>query len=282
MSPKFTIINTTKSIFNNLTKDTQLNNFGRSIKIVFKGAPPYNESIFNFFSVSSSLVIVIFTLSLVSNFTFTDSNQYIVKNIAFAQTPDDNLTLSNLINQGSSYYGNLSSPLVIVDFSDFQCHLCKRYVDNTEQQINSSYVQSGKAVYVFKHLPNRGFDSKNTSLAAQCTNDQGKFWEFHRILYANQGSIDSGWANNENLKKFASQLPNLNITEFNSCFDTRKYETYIDRDISLANSLGFTETPSFIIMNSEGSIIEKIQGPKPFPIFKAVIDNLEKQNTVVN
>jgi protein-disulfide isomerase len=134
-------------------------------------------------------------------------------------------------------------------------------------------------VYVFKHLPNRGFDSKNASLAAQCTNDQGKFWEFHKILYANQGPIDSGWVNNENLKKFASQLPNINITEFNSCFDTKKYESFIDKDIALANSLGFTETPSFIIMNSEGSIIEKIQGPKPFPIFKTVIDSVEKQNT---
>jgi protein-disulfide isomerase len=129
---------------------------------------------------------------------------------------------------------------------------------------------------VFKHIPNRGFDSKNASLAAQCTNDQGQFWEFHKILYANQGPIDSGWVNEENLKKFASQLQDFNTTKFNSCFDTKKYESFIDKDIALANSLGFTETPSFIIMNSEGSVIEKIQGPKPFPIFKTVIENLEK------
>jgi protein-disulfide isomerase len=221
-------------------------------------------------------VFVFFFLFLELNIVYTDSNHQIVKDIAFAQTLD-NLTLSTLINQGSPYYGNLSSPLVVVDFSDFQCHLCKRYVDNTEQQINSSYIQSDKAVYVFKHLPNRGFDSKNASLAAQCTNDQGKFWEFHKILYANQGPIDSGWVSSENLKKFALQLQGFNITKFNSCFDPRKYESFIDKDIALANSLGFTETPAFMIMNSEGSIIEKIQGPKPFPIFKSVIDNLENK-----
>jgi protein-disulfide isomerase len=221
-------------------------------------------------------VFVFFFLFLELNIVYTDSNHQIVKDIAFAQTLD-NLTLSTLINQGSPYYGNLSSPLVVVDFSDFQCHLCKRYVDNTEQQINSSYIYSNKAVYVFKHLPNRGFDSKNASLAAQCTNDQGKFWEFHKILYANQGPIDSGWVSSENLKKFALQLQGFNITKFNSCFDTRKYESFIDKDIALANSLGFTETPAFMIMNSEGSIIEKIQGPKPFPIFKSVIDNLENK-----
>lgn len=221
-------------------------------------------------------VFVIFFLFLELNIVYTDSNHQIVKDIAFAQTLD-NITLSTLINQGSPYYGNLSSPLVVVDFSDFQCHLCKRYVDNTEQQINSSYIHSDKAVYVFKHLPNRGFDSKNASLAAQCTNDQGKFWEFHKILYANQGPIDSGWVSSENLKKFALQLQGFNITKFNSCFDTKKYESFIDKDIALANSLGFTETPAFMIMNSEGSIIEKIQGPKPFPIFKSVIDNLENK-----
>jgi protein-disulfide isomerase len=272
MSSKSTLTNTT----NNPTKDTQLDTLERNIMGMVKGALTYNESIFNIYS---SFVFVIFSLLLTSNFIYTDSNQHIEKKIvAFAQTLD-NLTLSTLISQGSPYYGNLSSSFVVVDFSDFQCHLCKRYVDNTEQQINSSYVQSDKVVYVFKHLPNRGFDSKNASLAAQCTNDQGKFWEFHKMLYANQGPIDSGWVNNENLKKFASQLPNINFTEFNSCFDTKKYESFIDKDIALANSLGFTETPSFIIMNSEGSIIEKIQGPKPFPIFKTVIDSVEKQNT---
>ena len=117
----------------------------------------------------SSFVFVFFFLFMVLNFIYTESNQHLVKNIAFAQTLD-NLTLSTLINQGSPYYGNLSASLVVVDFSDFQCHLCKRYVDNTEQQINSSYVQPDKAIYVFKHLPNRGFDSKNALLAAQCTN----------------------------------------------------------------------------------------------------------------
>lgn len=224
---------------------------------------------------SFSYFILVFSFSfVVLSLIYADPNQFGAKNIALAQTPD-NLTLSTLIDQSSPYYGNQNASLVVVDFSDFQCYLCKRYVDNTEQKINSSYVQPGKAVYVYKHLPNRGFDSKNASLAAQCTNDQGKFWEFHKILYTNQGLIDSGWVNTENLKKFVSQLPDINITEFNSCFDTKKYESLIDNDVTLAKSLGFTETPSFLIMTRDGSIVEKIQGPKPFPIFDTVIDNME-------
>jgi protein-disulfide isomerase len=226
-----------------------------------------------------SFVVFVFFLTLTMVMTLTPAslgpNQK-TETIAFAQTGND-LALSDLINRGSPYYGNKSAPIVIVDFSDFQCHLCKRHVDNTEQQINSTYVQTGKAVYVFKHLPNRGFDSMSPSLAAQCMNDQGKFWDFHKILYKNQGPIDSGWASIENLKKFASQIQGLDINQFNYCFDNKKHEAFVNGDIKLANSLGFTETPSFVVMNPGGLNVQKIEGPKPFPIFKDVIDKLENE-----
>ena len=66
------------------------------------------------------------------------------------------------------------------------------------------------------------------ALAAQCTNDQGKFWQYHKLLYSNQKPIDSGWVSRENLKKFASEIPGLDILEFNSCLDDEKYKTSID------------------------------------------------------
>jgi protein-disulfide isomerase len=234
-------------------------------------------------SIKKNLPITLITFSFlamtvsISSFGFFDNNPTRSMNVlAQTQEPGNNnpLALSTLMKQGSPYYGNETAPITIIDFSDFQCYLCKRHVDNTEQQINSTYVQNGEAAYVFKHLPNRGFDSKNASLAAQCTNDQGKFWNFHKILYANQGPIDSGWVNTENLKKFASQVPGININEFNSCFDTKKYESFIDKDIALANSLGFTETPSFIIVKNDGSNQQKIEGPKPFPIFQFEIEKV--------
>ena len=169
--------------------------------------------------------------------------------------------------------GNLSAPITIVDFSDFQCHLCARYVKNTEPQINETYIQTGKVVLVFKHLPNRGFDSMGAHLAAQCTNEQGKFWQFHKLLYENQQGIDSGWVNEDNLKKFASQIPGLEMGQFNSCLNTQTYKIYIDNDVKLANSQGIFDTPTFIIVNSiDGSDPEIIKGAQPFPAFQSVIE----------
>jgi len=182
------------------------------------------------------------------------------------------LPLQDLIRNGSPFQGKVSAPITIIDFSDFQCYLCNRFVKNTEPLVNQSYIQTGKVALVFNHLPNRGFDSMGAALAAQCTNDQGKFWQFHNLLYSNQKAIDSGWVSKENLKNFASQIPGLDITRFDRCFDSEKYKSFVQKDIELALSFGFKETPSFIVENSNGSSQETMSGALPFDSFKAVID----------
>ncbi len=182
------------------------------------------------------------------------------------------LPLQDLIRNGSPFQGKVSAPITIIDFSDFQCYLCNRFVKNTEPLVNQSYIQTGKVALVFNHLPNRGFDSTGAALAAQCTNDQGKFWQFHNLLYSNQKAIDSGWVSKENLKNFASQIPGLDIRRFDRCFDSEKYKSFVQKDIELALSFGFKETPSFIVENSNGSSQETMSGALPFESFKAVID----------
>jgi protein-disulfide isomerase len=182
------------------------------------------------------------------------------------------LPLQDLIRNGSPFQGKVSAPITVIDFSDFQCYLCNRFVKNTEPLVNQSYIQTGKVALVFNHLPNRGFDSMGAALAAQCTNDQGKFWQFHNLLYSNQKAIDSGWVSKENLKNFASQIPGLDIRRFDRCFDSEKYKSFVQKDIELALSFGFKETPSFIVENSNGSSQETMSGALPFESFKAVID----------
>lgn len=187
---------------------------------------------------------------------------------------ETSLSLTNLIQQGSPYLGDPSTaPITIIGFSDFQCYLCARYVKATEPLIRDTYIETGKVVLVFKHLPNRGFDSLGASIAAQCSHEQGKFWEFHNILYENQKPIDSGWVNQENLKKFAAKLNGLDIEKFNECLDNQKYKEFVERDIDLGSSFGFQDTPSFVIVNSkDGSNPEVLKGAHPFPSFKAIID----------
>ena len=142
------------------------------------------------------------------------------------------------------------------------------------------YIQTGIANLVFKHLPNRGRDSILAAIAAQCTNDQDIFWQFHNLLYNNQRQIDSGWISKGNLKKLASEIAGLDIQKFNSCFDNQKYKSFVEKDIALGASFGFHDTPNFIIVNSDGSNAEIIIGAQPFAAFKTLVYKRLDDNSV--
>ncbi len=190
------------------------------------------------------------------------------------------LIYSIINNTNSPTLGNPDAPITIIDFSDFQCFMCARYVKNTEPIINETYIQTGKAKLVFKHFPIRGFDSMGASIAAQCINDQGqsKFWKFHNILYHNQGPIDSGWVSKENLKNFASQISGLDLDRFVNCLESEKYKEHVQSDLELAKKFKFTESPSFVIINSSVETDpEYLSGAHPFPSFASIVDKkLEK------
>jgi len=217
-------------------------------------------------------LVAILIASVITAISMAGTNTLIRNAFGQIQAGQSDLVLSNLIKQGQPYQGSKSASVSLIMFGDYQCHDCDRFVKHTEPQINSTYIQTGKVAFVFVHIPNKGFDSWPAALAAQCTNDHGKFWQFHKLLYNNQGPIDSGWASNANLKKFASQISGLNIQEFNSCFDSQKYKPLAEHDLALAHAFGFTNSPSFIVAKSDGSNPQKIEGAQPFIAFKTVID----------
>ena len=182
------------------------------------------------------------------------------------------LSLSDLISNGSPVIGNKSAPITIVEFGDFQCQFCGRFAKQTEPLLNSTYIQTGKVNLVFKHFVTHGPDSFNAAIASQCANDQGKFWNYYAKLYNNQGPENSGWASIENLKKFAASIHGINMEEFNSCVDNQKYKTFVENDTNFAFASGFQGTPTFIIEKSDGSQKEMLLGAYPFPSFQAIIE----------
>jgi protein-disulfide isomerase len=184
---------------------------------------------------------------------------------------DSRLSLSSLASSGSPVRGEESAPITIVEFSDFQCPNCGRFARNTAPQIVEEYIATGMVNMVYKHFPIRGPDSMAASLSSQCAGDQGKFWEFHDMLFNNQEAEGSGWASAENMKGFASEL-GLDSEAFNSCLDSEKYRSLVESDLAFGKEIGVTGTPTFVIVNSDGSEPEGILGAQPFSSFKAVLD----------
>jgi protein-disulfide isomerase len=186
---------------------------------------------------------------------------------------DNKFARQSLEAEGAPILGAESAPVTIIDFSDFQCPTCARFVKSTEPEMKSEYIDTGKVALVFKHFPRLGSNSFFAALGSECAKEQGKFWEYHDVLYQNQQGENSGWASKEKLKGFASQI-GLNRQQFDPCLDSEKYKPIIDKDLALVRELNLQSTPSFLILKSDGTDMEVLSGAHPFPSFKALIDKM--------
>ena len=173
---------------------------------------------------------------------------------------------------GSAIAGDLSAPVTIVEFGDYQCSNCKKWYHNTMPQIYENYIETGKANLVFVDLAFLGKDSRTAAEASYCAEDQGKYWEYHDLLYLSQQGVDDGWANSERLKAFAFSLE-LDMDLFSNCLDSGKFSKRVQYNYEEAGKQGANATPTFFIVNSEGKEM-KIAGAQPYSVFKNVLDSM--------
>ena len=173
---------------------------------------------------------------------------------------------------GSPILGEESAKITIVEFGDYQCHQCYNWYHNTKDSIVENYIESGKANLIFVDLAFLGRDSIKAAAASYCAEEQGKYWEYHDLLYNSQEGIDSGWANSERLKAFAFSL-GLDMELFDSCVDSGKFNKRVQFNISEAKKQGASGTPTFVIVNSQGEQ-QKLVGAQPYSVFKNILDSM--------
>jgi protein-disulfide isomerase len=154
--------------------------------------------------------------------------------------------------------GPKNAPVTIVEWSDFQCPFCGRVIP-TVKQIEDTY--KGKVRLAFKHQPlpfhNNAEMAAEASMAAH---EQGKFWEMHDKLFANQQQLDR-----PSLEKYAQEI-GLNMARFKAALDASKFKDRIQKDSAEGMKVGANGTPTFFING------QKVEGAQPFDSFKAVID----------
>lgn len=171
---------------------------------------------------------------------------------------------------GSAILGDPSAPITIVEFGDYQCHQCYNWFHNTKPAITRDYIETGKVNLVFVDLAFLGSDSPKAAQASYCAEDQGKYWDYHDLLYNSQEpKIDGGWANAERLKAFAFSL-GLDMNLFDSCLDSGKYSKRVQHNIQQAKDHGVKGTPGFFIVGPDGQ--QQISGAQPFSVFKQILD----------
>lgn len=170
--------------------------------------------------------------------------------------------------------GDANAPITITEYSDYQCPYCKKFADETEKQLVETYVASGQVRFVFRSFGLFiGPESQDAAEATYCAADQGKFWDFHDILFANHTGENVGDFTNRKLQAFGDTL-GLDMDAFNSCLDSGKYTDMVTQDGIDGKAAGITATPSFVmiyVVNGETKS-KVIEGAQPFSAFQTAID----------
>ena len=188
------------------------------------------------------------------------------KSIAIKKADRNILNLDHV----SPVLGSADAQITIVEFGDYQCEACYHWFHNTRDTLIDNYIETGKAKLIFVDLPFIGQDSRIAAQASYCAEDQGKYWEYHEILYIFQEGENSGWADRDRLNSFAFSL-DMNMDEFNDCMDYSKYAKRVQANYDEAVKNGVQGTPTFIIISQYGTI-EKFAGPQPYSVFAAIIE----------
>ncbi len=154
----------------------------------------------------------------------------------------------------------------------YQCPWCKRFVDTTEKDVEDQYVAKGLVQIEFHNFaviggnqPKEQNESTLAAEAAECANDQGRYWQYHYKLYAEQNGENEGAFRPEKLKQFAAEL-GLDQQEFATCLDSHRHYDEIAREREEAIALGVNGTPTLVINGT------MVPGYLPFDRFQPLIE----------
>ncbi len=175
--------------------------------------------------------------------------------------PPTPVPIAYLVLDRAPLKGKAETPIRIVHFGDFQSPGDKKFAEDTQKKLEEQFVVPGALQILWKDYPRLSpppsltpqatptvDESITAAHAARCAGDQGKFWEYHDVLFQNQGSApNTGAFSSDNLVKFAGQV-GLDPALFNTCMSDASKEQAIQKDLIDGGKVGVSSTPSFALI----------------------------------
>jgi protein-disulfide isomerase len=170
----------------------------------------------------------------------------------------DSLPTSTFDLSGSPARGPADAPVTIVEFSDLQCGYCAR-ASSVVARVVSQYPD--RVRWVFKHYPLEFHaDAPLAHRAALAARQQGRFWEMHDAVFANQRAMKR-----TDLLAHASRL-GLDMPRFTADLDSDRFSKAIDRDMAEGNTAGVNGTPTFFVNG------RRLVGAQPYEVIAAAVE----------
>jgi len=172
--------------------------------------------------------------------------------------------------------GDPDAPVTIVEFSDFQCPFCGRWYTNTLSDIEENYIDTGKVKLVYRDFPLSSIhpNAMAAHVAAECADEQDKFWDYHDMLFEKQ----TEWSRlssddlSAKLLEYGTTI-GLNNSAFESCLSSEEIRDEVRADGKDARDYGATGTPTFFVGNEDDGFV-KLRGAQGFSVFQDAIDEL--------
>ena len=215
----------------------------------------------------SVLVVLAFAVGILTGYVVwgrsPNPGEAVLINQPVTQAPatqPPQFTRYDVPSDGFPSLGPADAPIVIVEFSDFQCPFCKRFYDETYRQLMNAYP--GQIRFVYRHLPLTSIhpEAFPAAEASMCANEQNAFQQYHDKLFENQDKLGR-----ELYMQIAAVL-SLDIVSFEDCLNTGRSKDLIQQDSDFALNLGVQSTPTFFINGLA------IVGAQPISAFQQVID----------
>lgn len=156
--------------------------------------------------------------------------------------------------------GPVDAPVVIIEFSDYQCPYCKRWHDEVFGRLLSEYGDVVRFVYRDFPLGSIHPFAAGAAEAANCAGEQDAYWEYHNALFSDTYGMDR-----DALLQYANDL-GLDAAAFRECLDSRRYRDEVQADYEAALQLGINSTPTFFING------RPVIGAQPYEVFARIIE----------
>lgn len=165
--------------------------------------------------------------------------------------------------------GDPDAPVVIVEYTDFQCPYCSRHFQQTYPQIVENYVDTGEVLYVFKDFPLTSIHPQAVlaAEAARCARDQGAYIEMHDMLFNRQSEWNNRGDAASIFNSYASDL-GLDTETFAACLESRQHRDGVMAELDEGVQLGVRGTPGFFING------HFLSGAQPYSVFEQAIEQL--------
>jgi protein-disulfide isomerase len=180
-----------------------------------------------------------------------------------------------VFNLGDNHVkGQNAAKITLIEFTDYQCPYCARYVRDTLPQIAKEFIDTGKIRYVMLDLPLEQIHKSafKAAEAAHCAGDQGKYWEMHDRLFNNVQALEPF--------KGHAEAVGLDATKFDKCMTDGKYTPAVRADLAESQKVGITGTPGFVVALTDPKDPKKakgvsfLRGAQPFDAFKTALEQV--------